>query len=30
MFTEALDFLSDADKEATMGAALCDWIGWKV
>ena len=30
MFTEALDFLSDADKEATMGRALCDWIGWKV
>jgi len=30
MFTEELDFLSEADKEATMGKALCDWIGWKV
>jgi predicted TIM-barrel fold metal-dependent hydrolase len=30
MFTEELDFLSQADREATMGKALCDWIGWKV
>ena len=30
MFTEELDFLSDADREATMGRALCDWIGWKI
>lgn len=30
MVTEELDFLSDTDKEATMGRALCDWIGWKV
>jgi predicted TIM-barrel fold metal-dependent hydrolase len=29
MFTEELDFLTDADREATMGKALCDWIGWK-
>ena len=30
MFTEELDFLTGADIEATMGRALCDWIGWKV
>ena len=28
LFTEELDWLSDADKNSIMGGALCDWIGW--
>lgn len=29
LFTEALPWLSAADKEQIMGRALCDWIGWR-
>jgi predicted TIM-barrel fold metal-dependent hydrolase len=29
MFTEELPFLSASDQELIMGAALCDWLGWK-
>ena len=29
LFTEELDFLSEADKQRIMGGALCDWLGWK-
>ncbi len=29
MFTEELPWLSDRDKELTMGAALCTWLGWQ-
>ena len=28
MFTEELPWLTGADKDAVMGRALCDWIGW--
>jgi len=28
MFTEELDWLTDADKDLIMGRALCNWIGW--
>lgn len=28
LFTEELDWLTDADKELIMGRALCRWIGW--
>ena len=27
-FTEELPFLTKRDKEAIMGKALCDWLGW--
>ena len=30
MFTEALPWLSAADREQIMGRALCKWIGWKL
>lgn len=29
LFTEELPFLSAGDKELIMGAAVCDWLGWK-
>jgi predicted TIM-barrel fold metal-dependent hydrolase len=29
MFTEELAWLSDRDKEQTMGRALCDWLEWQ-
>jgi predicted TIM-barrel fold metal-dependent hydrolase len=29
MFTEELPWLSDRDKELTMGEALCTWLGWQ-
>ena len=29
MFTEELTWLSDRDKEQTMGRALCDWLEWQ-
>ncbi len=28
LFTEALPFLSDMDKEWVMGRAICEWSGW--
>ncbi len=28
MFTEAMPFLSDDEREAVMGASLRRWIGW--
>ena len=30
LFTEELQWLSDADKDLIMGRALCNWIGWKL
>jgi predicted TIM-barrel fold metal-dependent hydrolase len=29
MFTEELTWLSDRDKELTMGRALCEWLEWQ-
>jgi predicted TIM-barrel fold metal-dependent hydrolase len=29
MFTEELTWLSDRDKELTMGRAVCDWLEWQ-
>jgi predicted TIM-barrel fold metal-dependent hydrolase len=29
MFTEELPWLSDRDKELTMGRALCEWLEWR-
>ncbi|MDO9436904.1 amidohydrolase [Hydrogenophaga sp.] len=29
-FTEAMPFLSEADKALIMGGALCDWLGWSM
>jgi hypothetical protein len=29
LFTEELPWLSERDKELTMGDALCTWIGWQ-
>ncbi len=28
MFTEEMPWLEGADKDAVMGQALCDWVGW--
>ena len=30
MFTEEMPWLQGADKEAVMGQALCNWVGWKL
>ena len=30
MFTEALPWLTERDKELVTGRALCDWIGWNL
>ncbi len=30
MFTEELPWLSEADKEWTMGRGVCEWLGWNV
>lgn len=30
MFTEALPWRTERDKELVMGRALCDWIGWNL
>jgi predicted TIM-barrel fold metal-dependent hydrolase len=30
MFTEELPWLKGRDLERVMGAALCDWVGWKL
>src|SRR5260370_40850236 len=29
LFTEELPWLSERDKELTMGDALCTWLGWQ-
>jgi predicted TIM-barrel fold metal-dependent hydrolase len=30
MFTEELQWLSEADKELIMGRAVCNWLGWNL
>jgi predicted TIM-barrel fold metal-dependent hydrolase len=30
MFTEALPWLSERDKEPIMGRALCTWLDWQL
>ena len=30
LFSEELPWLSDADKEWTMGRGVCEWLGWDV
>jgi predicted TIM-barrel fold metal-dependent hydrolase len=30
IFTEEMPWLKGSDKEAVMGKALCDWVGWKL
>lgn len=30
MFTAEMPWLQGADKEAVMGQALCNWVGWKL
>jgi hypothetical protein len=29
VFTDALDFLSEEDREWIMGRAACEWLGWR-